>query len=535
MEGGTMGKPAGRSQSGQWIEGLLDPRAYPHPVDRVELLETHISWVLLTGRFAYKVRKPVNLGFVDFSTLERRRQDCEEELRLNRRTAPELYLGIVPIAATPEGLRIGREPAVEYAVRMRQFPTPMRLDLQLAEGRLDLADMRRAGQQIAAFHQSLQPWAFPDGVNPGSRAAQPALNNLKHLSGAALTPSQGATLRAVSAWTRAEALRLRVAFTQRYRAGQVRECHGDLHLANLFRRGRRMIPFDGLEFDRDLRTIDVASDVAFLIMDLGARGRQDLAYAFLNSWLQETGDYQALTVLRFYLVYRAMVRVKVAAVRRAQSSARDQDAQHELERYLGLALALTRGHAPPRLVLMHGLSGSGKTWFSERLMCALPAVRVRSDVERKRLHGLAPESRAGAAPAAGLYSPEATQRTYEALADACAAGLGAGFHMIADATFPDAGRRAQFIELAAVCGARPVIVHCVAEPALLRQRLQHRAAAGGDASDAGLEVLEWQMRSFEAPGPVERSRVVRCTPDSGEEIDALCQRILAVGATGGRA
>jgi aminoglycoside phosphotransferase family enzyme/predicted kinase len=524
-----MARPAGAGQSGEWIEGLLDPRAYPHPVEGVELLETHISWVLLTGTFAYKVKKPVDLGFVNFSTLARRRDYCAEELRLNRRTAPELYLDVVPIAATAAGLRVGQEPAVEYAVRMLQFPHRQRLDLQLEDGRVDLADLRRVGREVAAFHGSLPPWRFPPGAHPGERAPRPALGNLEHLAGVSLTAPQGRTLRAIGAWTRASALRLKAAFTQRYRAGRVRECHGDLHLANLYRRGQRFIPFDGLEFDRDLRTIDVASDVAFLVMDLIARGRQDLAYAFLNSWLQETGDYQALTVLRFYLAYRAMVRVKVASVRLAQTGGRDAAARTDLARYLALASELTRSEAPPRLILMHGLSGSGKTWLSERLTGALPAVRVRSDVERKRLHGLAPEGRAGAAPEAGVYSREATDRTYQALAEACAPGLRAGFHMIADATFPDAGRRAQFIDLAAECGARPVIVHCVAEPFLLRQRIQRRGEMGRDPSDADLEVLAWQIRTFEAPKPGEGARVLRCTPEESGDIEALRRRILAVG------
>jgi aminoglycoside phosphotransferase family enzyme/predicted kinase len=523
-----MARPAGIGQSGEWIEGLLDPRAYPHPVGRVELLETHISWILLTGTFAYKVKKPVDLGFVNFSSLARRQYFCAEELRLNRRTAPELYLDVVPIAATPEGLRVGQQPAVEYAVRMLQFPHRQRLDLQLEDGRVDRADMRRAGREVAEFHQALPPWRFPPGVHPGERAPRPALSNLEHLAGVSLTARQASAVRAVGTWTRAAALRLKAVFTQRYHAGRVRECHGDLHLANLYRRGQRIIPFDGLEFDRDLRTIDVASDLAFLAMDLVARERPDLAYAFLNSWLQETGDYQALTVLRFYLVYRAMVRVKVASVRLAQTGGKDDAARADLDRYLALARELTRGEAPPRLVLMHGLSGSGKTWLSERLMCVLPALRVRSDIERKRLHGLDPSSRAGAAPGASLYGAEATERTYWVLAEACAHGLRAGFHMLADATFPDAGRRAQFFGLAAECGARPVIVHCVAEPALLRQRLERRQAAGRDASDAGLAVLEWQLRSFQPPRPGELARVVSCTPEDSADPEALSRRILAV-------
>jgi aminoglycoside phosphotransferase family enzyme/predicted kinase len=528
-----MGKIAGTEKQGGWIEGLLDPRAYPHPVGPVELLETHISWILLTGKFAYKVKKPVDLGFVDFSTLSRRRYFCEEELRLNRRTAPDLYLEVLPIAAGPRGLRMGAEPAVEYAVRMRQFPAQQRLDLLLRDGRVDTEAMFEAGVEVAAFHEALPAWQFPDGVHPGERAPRPALNNLVHLAGASLGADQRLALRKVGAWTRAQALKLRPVCIRRYEAGRVRECHGDLHLANLYRSARRIVPFDCLEFDRDLRTIDVASDIAFLVMDLIFNQRTDLAYAFLNSWLQETGDYQALEVLRFYLVYRAMVRVKVASVRLQQTNGQDARARADLGRYLDLAVGLTRGHAPPRLVIMHGLSGSGKTWVSQRLMCALPAVRVRSDVERKRLHGLPARQSAAAAPGAGLYAPEATDLTYRALQDACASGLAAGFHMIADATFADRARRARFTDLARSVGAQPVILQCVAEPALLRRRLRRRSAAGTDASDADLQVLASQLRTFEAPAAGERSLVVRCDPEQAKHWAALRARVLALGQRAG--
>lgn len=504
------------------IRELLDPSAYPHPVRQIELIETHISWVILTGDYVYKIKKPVDLGFVDFSTLLRRRHFCCEELRLNRRTASALYEAVVPIGEGPSGPMVGREPAVEYAVKMRQFPSAQRLDRQLQDGRLDWADLFRAGMQIAAFHEQQLPWRWEADEDPGQRAPRPALNNLDHLESEPLRSSQRARVASLAQWTRSQVDLSRATFMARYRAGRVRDCHGDLHLANLYRDGDRIVPFDCLEFDPLLRRIDLASDIAFLVMDLLAEERPDLAFAVLNGWLEANGDYRALAVLRFYLVYRALVRVKVACVRFDQGLAGGVQAVAEIDRYLGLAEAIARRPGALSLILMHGLPGSGKTWASGRVMTRLPAVRVRSDVERKRLLGLPPAYRGASAWERGLYAPEFTDRAYGALAEACRTGLDAGWNMLADATFPDQKRRRPFISLATNAGAEPVVLHCRAEDATLRRRLQRRAENDEDASDADRAVLCWARNRQQPPQAVEGCRVVDCRTDQPIDWAGLC-------------
>jgi hypothetical protein len=512
------------------VRALLDPAAYPHRTADIRVVETHISWVVLTGEFAYKVKKPVALGFLDFSTPELRRRYCAEEVRVNRRTAGDLYLDVVPIGQGPDGLRVGREPAIEYAVRMRQFPHEARLDRCLRDGLLQRADLRLLAETLAGFHASLPSRCISNPAGEIERVLRPARNNFVHLDPAALDDGTQQRLAVVEAWTLAEGERMAPAFERRARQGAVREGHGDLHLENLLLLDGRFVPFDALEFNAELRWIDVANDIAFLAMDLMARGRRDFAYDVLSAWLEAVGDYDSLEVMRFYLVYRSMVRAVVTAIRGRQAGTRAaaDSARLDTARYVELAAELV-DTPPPRLYLMHGLSGSGKTWLSERLVGGLGALRVRSDLERKRLADrpgeLAPGHRAIGEMNAGLYGPEATERTYGFLAEACATGLRAGFDMIADAAFLQWARRRQFVDLAASLGADCTIVECQASPAQLRDRLQRRAAERSDASDADIAVLEHQLGSHDPLDAAERQRTVSVDT----EADALAGVLEALG------
>lgn len=477
------------------IQGLLRPAAYPHPVGAIQLVETHISWVLLTGEFAYKVKKPVDLGFLDFSSLDARQRYCVEELRVNRRTAAGLYLGVVPIAAVGDGFRVGSEPAVEYAVRMRQFPHAARLDRCLQAGRFGLEEAHSLAFAIARFHNSLASRSPVDADYEVQRASKPARNNFTHLDPAAFSDVAQQQLAVIEDWTRCQSEALAPAFAERARQGAVRECHGDLHLENLLWMDGEFVMFDAIEFNAELRWIDIANDTAFLAMDLMARGRRDLGYAVLSAWLEETGDYGSLAVLRFYLTSRSVVRALVLSIREQQRPAVQpgtRSFRQGAERYVELASELV-DTPPPALYLMHGLSGSGKTWFSERLLGGLPALRVRSDLERKRLPGLAGRLKEPGGIEAGLYAADVTDRTYAVLARHCETGLRAGFDMLVDASFLRERHRAAFLELAEATGARPLIVHCAAPEPILRARVRDRMRRGGDASDADVVVLEHQL------------------------------------------
>ena len=509
-----MNPAPGPSRYPELIRGLLAPDAYPHPAQEIQVIETHISWVLLTGEYAYKVKKPVDLGFLDFSTLEARRRFCEEELRVNQRTAAALYLDVVPIGIGPDGPRVGATPAAEFAVKMRQFPHASRLDRCLQAGSLDVSQMRILAETIARFHGELPPREAIDAAYEIERASKPARNNFMHLDPARFDDESQQRLAVIEAWTLQQAEALAPAFEARAHGGAIRECHGDLHLENLLLQDGRFVPFDALEFNPNLRWIDIANDIAFLVMDLMARGRSDLAHTVLNGWLEETGDYESLTVMRFYLVYRSMVRAVVTAIRQQQTGAQPEDSvRPDAASYIELAAQLV-DTPPARLILMHGFSGSGKTWRSSRLVADLPALRVRSDLERKRLSGLTAGQKAAGKIDAGLYRADVTDRTYRMLAQHCETGLRAGFDMIADATFLRKKHRAWFIELAASLGADLSIVDCFAPPDVLRKRIRERAEMARDASDADLVVLDHQLRNHDPLDESERALVVEAPEGS---------------------
>ena len=513
------------------IAALRDPRRYPHPVERVTLLETHISWVLLTGRYAYKLKKPVALGFLDFSTLEARKAACEEELRLNRRTAPDLYLEVVPVTGTEAEPRLGgKGRAIDYAVKMQEFPQDALLDRVAARGELTPALMDDLAAEVAAFHAQVAR------AGPGSEFGSPedviaqARQNFDQVR--ALDPDQesAAALQRLAAWTEREFAHRKDVLAARRDDGFVRECHGDLHLRNLLLLDRRIVPFDCIEFNAHFRWIDVMSEVAFLVMDLVDHRFAAHAGRFLDAYLEETGDYAGLACLRFYLVYRAMVRAKVACMRAHQLPAGAPDrapAEREFREYLRLAerfVALERR----ALILTRGLSGSGKTVFSGLLVEEIGAIRVRSDVERKRLHGLAAAARTGAAVGGGIYAQDATRRTYARLHEIARAVLDAGFPAVADATFLRRADRDAMRALGREAGATFAIAACEAPEPALRERILARARAGGDASEATLDVLARQVATAEPLAGEEFAFAFKV--DTTADRDSLRSRARALGA-----
>lgn len=502
------------------IEALHDPRCYDHPVERVELVETHISWVLLAGEYVYKVKKPVDLGFLDFSTLDKRRFCCEEELRLNRRLVPELYLAVVPITGTPAAPRLyGPGAPIEYAVKIRRFAREQELDRLAKRGELRPGHIDDLVATLAAFHRRVavagpdSPYGTPEAVT------RPVAENFSQITARLESPDP--RLERLRTWSDAAGARLNETFTARRRDGFVRECHGDAHLANMVLHEGSVVLFDCLEFNPELRWIDVMSELAFLVMDLHDRGHPDLARRALNGYLELSGDYAGLAVLRFYLVYRALVRAKVAAIRLHQPGL-DPDGQRqareEYDGYTALAERYTNP-ARPWLAITHGPSGAGKTWITQRLLESTDAIRVRSDVERKRLHGLAPRARSHSPAGAGLYTPAAGERTYARLAGLADAILAADWPVIVDATFL---RRAQREQLRAVARRHDVqffILDVQAPASLLRERIGGRERHGLDASEAGLAVLERQLASGEPLAAAEQTESVAILNDGSAALE----------------
>ena len=481
------------------IRALRDPAAYGHAVDEVSLIETHISAVLLAGEFAYKIKKPVAFGFVDFSTLEQRLRYCHEEIRLNRRLAPSLYLGVVPVTGTPSRpLMDGAGQAIEYAVKMRRFPQECMADRLLEQDRIPHERMDELAGTVAAFHRTL-PRAGAETVY-GSRdvISNYMLQNFDHLAGAGERESDARAIAALRDWTRAELERCARLIEQRKADGFVRECHGDLHLGNVALIDDRLVIFDCIEFNPELRWIDVMSEVAFMAMDLEDRGKPAYAARFLNRYLERTGDYEGISLLRFYMTYRAMVRAKVRWLLANQpglDKAAGLQAKEQSLAYLRLAERYA-AERRPALLITHGLSGSGKTFFTQTVLEALEAIRIRSDMERKRLFRIEPTTRAGYGIDEGIYGKAAGDRTYGRLAELASRILKAGWPVIVDATFLDQERRDTFRALAQENNAPFLILHLHAGEAALRDRLRERSREGKDASDADVAVLEEQIRQY---------------------------------------
>ncbi|MGD9857332.1 MAG: AAA family ATPase [Planctomycetaceae bacterium] len=493
------------------IAGLLRPEAYPHTVDRLRVRETHISWVLLTGDFAYKIKKPVNLGFADFSTLDRRRFCCEEEVRLNRRFAADLYLNIVPITRTAVGLHVGGQgEPVEYAVQMRQFDERDLLSRLLAAGKLERRRIDELASAVASVHKHADRADERGEWGSALQVGQPAADNIETIRPLLEDPSRSRQLDKLAHWTQHAHQRLTAAFSSRLREGFVRECHGDLHLGNVVLWKNRVTPFDCIEFNPALRWIDVMSEVAFVVMDLNDHARPDLAGRFLNAYLEHTGDYFGLTVLPFYLVYRALVRAKVAGLRLQQPGLTARERRQlvlECHGYLDLALRNTAPR-PLSLTITHGLSGSGKTTGTTALIEQQGAIRLRSDVERKRLFGVDTLHHAAVAVDAGIYSPAATSQTYERLAALTHDVIHAGFPVIVDATFLKRAQRSIFRQLADELGVPFHILAFEVDEQVLRERVRQRSAAGLDASDATPAVLNRQIESHEPFTAEERLCVI---------------------------
>ena len=506
------------------IHALLDPACYPHAVPQVEHIETHISDVFLTGAYAYKLKKPLDLGFLDFSTLEKRRLCCEEELRLNRRLAPELYLEVVPITGRPAQPRIcGDGEPFEYAVRMRQFDQAGMLERVLARGELRGAHADELADLVAGFHATLPPAAPNSGYGNSESVVGPALQNFDQLLPLLESDHDRAALDRLRHWTQAQHARLTSAFEQRRREGFVRECHGDLHLGNMVLIDGRVRIFDCIEFSPLLRWIDVINETAFLVMDLIQRRRPDLAFRFLNRYLEITGDYAGVRLLRYYMVYRALVRAKVSAMRAAQDDverAAIPALKAKCSAHLALAEQLIEA-ARPVLVILHGLSGSGKTSVSQVVLESVGAIRIRSDIERKRLHGLSSSTRSGSAVGQGIYTAAAGAATYDRLAELSSRVVEAQFPVLVDATFLEHTQRERFRSLADELSVPFAILHVEASELELRRRVAQRT---NDASEATGAVLDRQLRTQDALTGNERERT--CTIDT----DHMDQRQIAAQA-----
>jgi aminoglycoside phosphotransferase family enzyme/predicted kinase len=489
----------------------------------VQVIETHISAVLLAGEFAYKLKKPVDLGFVDFTRRSARRHFCREELRLNRRLAPQLYLAVVPICGRRDAPRLGGDGrAIDYAVKMRRCPASAQFDRLLEHGQLRTAQLDALVARIAQFHAELPPAAAGSAFGRPADLRQAARDNLTALAAGAGARSR-ARLARLAAWSEAEYRRRRALLARRRAGGRVRECHGDLHLGNIVWLDRTPLPFDGIEFDPALRWQDVHNELAFLTMDLARRGRPDLARRARDRYLQHTGDYDGVPLIDYFEVYRALVRAKVARLRAGgtQQAAARRAALRECVICIRLAETLSRPRRP-WLAITHGLSGSGKTRYADWLVEQLPVIRLRSDVERKRLLGLQALASSRSGVGQGAYRAAVTARTYRCLAQQARRLLRAGWPVLVDASFLAAGERRRFATLARQLHVPFHILACHAPQEVLHVRVATRR---GDASEATAAVLASQQAAYRPLTAAEREQAIVIDTTAPYHVPApLCRR-----------
>ena len=508
---------------------VLDLRAALEADEKgpVRLVETHISWVLVAAELAYKLKKPVRLPFLDFTRLESRRHFCAEEIRLNQRLAPELYLDVVEVRQGPSGTRFGgiEGELVDVAVRMRRLPDGVLWSERVAAKTLLATHIDALAGRLAGFHASADV-ARPPGRH-GSMAAHERIAG--RLIAAIDAWQDGAASRdpgwpALRDWLGEELHRLERFWVARGENGKVRECHGDLHLANIVQIGREATAFDAVEFDAELRWIDVLDDLAFAVMDLLAHGQPAFAYRLLDAYLQISGDHAGLPGLRYFLVCRALVRASVAELAEAQGVAATTVCT--AGDYLRLAGKLASG-SDPRLAITHGLPGAGKTVVSGRLLEEAGAIRIRSDVERKRLFGLSALQSSTAHAGGGIYDAAATRATYAALHAAACTALESGWPTIVDAAFLKHSERSEFSGLAASLGVPFSIIDCRASVPVLYQRVAERRSRRDDASEADTAVLGRLLEVAEPLEADEQGALLAVDTEQPPQPQALAARWLA--------
>jgi aminoglycoside phosphotransferase family enzyme/predicted kinase len=500
------------------IDALQNPAIYPHPVEGFQVIETHISWVILTGQFAYKVKKAVNFGFLDFTELSERQHFCSEELRLNSRMTDNIYLEVVPITGTVDAPILGGNgAAIEYALKMKQFPQSDLLAEVQARGELTASHVDSLAGLIANFHQRAPQVPASHPLASVEAIAAPMRQNFEQARALLTDKCDLVQLDTLEAWTETNIERLAPLLSLRARTGAIRECHGDLHLGNATLLDGVPAVFDCIEFNEPFRLIDIAADAAFVVMDLEDRDLKPLARRFVSLWLEKTGDYEALPLLNLYKAYRAMVRAKVNLFRLGQEQDPVQRA-YVLRQYRRYAeLAENYAAIPSRfLAITNGFSAVGKSQVAMRLVESLGAVRIRSDVERKRLYNEgAPE----------LYGDQATSVTYGRLHDIARTGLSSGHSIIIDATYLKEDHRTQVSQIAEDHGVPFVIVDCHAPNEVIAQWLEQRQREGGDPSDATLDVIKQQQASQEPLTPTEKDHSWKVDTNDASSLDSLIARI----------
>ena len=499
----------------QLIDKLCQPQSYPHPVEVITTIETHISVVFLTGQYAYKLKKPVDFGFLNFTQLADRKHFCLQELRLNRRSAPDLYIDVVAIHCdSNDTLHLDRlstqsesSNPIDYLVKMHQFDPSWVLGRYLKEHHLTSEQERLLAQRIADLH--LNANRVEDGSHLGEPETilQPMLDNFPTLF-ANCTEHDKPRLQALLDWTNQHFRDLRPLLVERKQQGYVRECHGDLHLDNITLINDVPTLFDGIEFNDEFRWIDGISDLAFLLIDLDFRQQQGLKHRLFSQYMTLTGDYAAIELLSFYRVYRSLVRAKISALRLTQLDKDSLEFQHYKQitlQYIHQAEGDAFGKQQPQIIILQGVSGSGKSHFSKQLLKQIEALVISSDIERKKLFGVDATHRVENKDKQALYSQEMSQKTYQRLQNLTKQVISLGMSVIVDATFLKEQHRLAFYDLANTVNCKCKTLYIETDETTAKQSIEQRIKLNNDPSDADVSVMLNQIKVLEPPSQKENS------------------------------
>ncbi|MDD2309072.1 MAG: AAA family ATPase [Desulfuromonadaceae bacterium] len=503
------------------LESLRNPAAYPVQTRAVELVQTHISWLFLTDTHVFKLKKPVNFGFLDFSTLDRRRFYCYEELRLNRRLCPDIYEQVIELRETDAGAAfVGNGKVIEYAVMMKRLPADRMLDRLVDSGRISVEEIQIIVFEISRFHSNA---ATSPHISQFGSLEQIQYNWRENFEQA--LPFQTTTLpldvfETIRSYVETFTTSHSALFAERINNGYIRECDGDIHLGNICLLNNAAYIFDCIEFNERFRYSDTAADIAFLLMDLDFHSRSDLADAALTAYITASGDSSIAKVITFYKVYRAFVRGKVESMQLQDAGIAHKAraaAERNAIRYFRLAQGYClRSVLPPTLFITSGTMGCGKSTLAGQLAFELGLATFNSDTIRKQLAGVPPETAVKTTFGAGLYSKEMSQRTYRKLEQLADNELASRHSTVIDAGFGTRDERAEFARLAASRGAEFIILFVQCHPDEQRQRLRERSSHGDSVSDGRVELLDQQTKLFEPPD-VSEGRIISISTNEGAE------------------
>ncbi len=483
------------------IKNLLSNRAFNHPVVQLGLIETHVSWVILTGKYAYKIKKPVDFGFLDFSTLKKRKHFCEEELRLGQLFAPEIYLAVVPITGTIAHPQINGDtgPILEYAIKMCEFSQDNLLSALLKKGKLSAGLIDQLGQLIAEFHKKTPVAPKNSRFGLPLEVQAPTQQNFEQIIPLLSDATDIAQVKRLELWANEQFTKHKKLFEKRKEQGFIRDCHGDLHLANIILYHDKLVLFDRLEFNEDLRWTDVIADLAFLAMDLAGKKQPHLANQLINTYLQFTGDYEGLNLLAYYLSYRAVVRAKIALFRLNQKDLDDKEKltiRNDYYNFINLAEFYTHSKKPC-LIIMHGLAGSGKSTIAKKIAIECGAIQISSDIIRKQIFDIPLYENSNSSAYGGIYTPQSTEKTYNKLLALAKIVITAEFTALIDATFLFHAQRLMFYKLASLLKVSFYILHCQTDDLKIIQRIKKRNARNNRISEATSTILKHQKELLE--------------------------------------